>query len=174
MEKLKRIGYILNRVEDALLVTVLSASVLIIFWQVIRRYVFNSSLSWSEEIARFMFIWISWLGISLGQGKGQHISVTLLTDRLKGRLQNAVLVFSDLITFAISLVVLWYGYVVMVQTMHQGTSSAALNIPMYLIFMAVPFSSFLMCARLIITMWRRIKGVYPFPDVPENERGVAS
>ena len=63
--------------------------VIIIFVQVIMRKAGNS-LSWSEELGKFLFVWISWMGISLGQREGEHIKITMLTDRLPFRLAQIV------------------------------------------------------------------------------------
>ena len=79
MKKTNRIVDVLNRVEEVVLVAMFSAMVLIIFVQVIMRKTGNS-LYWSEELGKFLFVWISWLGISIAQRKGEHIKITMLTD----------------------------------------------------------------------------------------------
>ncbi len=56
-----------DRLEEGLIAALIAATTLIIFYQVVMRYVFHDSPAWSEEIARFMFVWESWLGVSLAQ-----------------------------------------------------------------------------------------------------------
>ena len=60
---------ILNHIEEVIIVSMFALMVIIIFVQVIMRKAGNS-LSWSEELGKFLFVWISWMGISLGQREG--------------------------------------------------------------------------------------------------------
>lgn len=66
---------ILNHIEEVIIVSMFALMVIIIFVQVIMRKAGNS-LSWSEELGKFLFVWISWMGISLGQREGEHIKIT--------------------------------------------------------------------------------------------------
>ena len=78
--KENRLFYLLNHTEEIVIVAMFALMVAVIFLQVIMRYVFSNSLSWSEELGKFLFVWITWLGISLGERKGEHIKITMLTD----------------------------------------------------------------------------------------------
>ena len=108
MKKTNRIVDVLNRVEEVVLVAMFSAMVLIIFVQVIMRKTGNS-LYWSEELGKFLFVWISWLGISIAQRKGEHIKITMLTDHLPFRSAQVFNILSDLVVIAICVVTLYYG-----------------------------------------------------------------
>ena len=70
---MKVLKWLDKHLEEMLLVILLAAIVLVMLYQIVRRYLFNSSLSWSEELGKFLFVWISWMGISLGQREGEHI-----------------------------------------------------------------------------------------------------
>ena len=108
MKKTNRIVDVLNRVEEVVLVAMFSAMVLIIFVQVIMRKTGNS-LYWSEELGKFLFVWISWLGISIAQRKGEHIKITMLTDHLPFRAAQVFNILYDLVVIAICVVTLYYG-----------------------------------------------------------------
>lgn len=79
--KENRLFYLLNHTEEIVIVAMFAVMVAVIFVQVIMRKCGNS-LTWSEELGKFLFVWITWLGISLGERKGEHIKITMLTDRL--------------------------------------------------------------------------------------------
>jgi TRAP-type C4-dicarboxylate transport system permease small subunit len=113
-EKNKFIATI-NKTEDICLVVMFAAMVGIIFFQVIMRYVFNNSLSWSEELGKFIFVWISWLGISIGQRRNEHIKITMLVDKLPPMGQKIAEIISDIILIIICLVTLYYA-IILVQT----------------------------------------------------------
>ena len=103
MKELKgkqRLFYILNHIEEAIIVFLFAVMVVIIFVQVIMRKA-NHSLYWSEELGKFLFVWISWLGISIGQRKGEHIKITMLTDRLPFKAAQIFNILSDLIVIGI-------------------------------------------------------------------------
>lgn len=59
-----------DHLEEALLFVILTAMVAIIFIQVVMRYVFNNALSWSEELARYLYVWSTWVGVSYSARRG--------------------------------------------------------------------------------------------------------
>ena len=72
-----------NKFEEIVLVSSLVLNVIIIFMQVIMRYFFNTSLTWSEELSRYIFIWQVWLGSSIAFVDNQHIRVDLIFSIFK-------------------------------------------------------------------------------------------
>ena len=84
---MKKTLYYFDKFEEYLLASSLVVTVLVVFLQVIMRYVFQSSLSWSEELARYLFVYQTWLGAALGVKYRKHIRVELLLNALplKGR-----------------------------------------------------------------------------------------
>lgn len=151
MEKKSSIGKIVkiyNHLEEYLLVVLLFAMVVIVFQQVIARFVFNNSLSWSEEVARMIFIWMSWLGISYGQKKGEHIKIVLLVDHLKGMSRKIVLVIADMITLAILGIFCYEGIFVVEKIMEIGSRAASVSIPNWIIYASVPTSCLMMGIRV--------------------------
>lgn len=100
---------ILNKIEDVCLVVMFAVMVLTIFLQIIMRFVFNNSLVWSEELGKFIFVWISWLGISIGERKNEHIKITLITDRLPKAVQKVVEIIAYLILSVILIVTIYYA-----------------------------------------------------------------
>ena len=74
-----------DNAEEYLLVGSLAFNVVLVFFQVVMRYVFQNSLSWSEELARYIFLWQTWLGASYAVKEHRHLRVEMLADRFKGR-----------------------------------------------------------------------------------------
>ena len=146
---MKKLTNFYNKFEEIFLVILLVFMVVLIFVQVVMRYVFNSSLSWSEELARILFIWVSWVGISLGQKKGEHIKITMVTDKLKGGAKKAVLLLADVCTIVILAVLCIKGTEVVSQIMGLGAAMPATGCPKWLVYAAVPVSCFLMAVRVV-------------------------
>lgn len=97
----KKVLKTLDKIEDSVLITMFIAMVGIIFFQVIMRYVFNNSLSWSEELGKFLFVWLSWLGISIGHRRKEHIKITLFVDRLSPKARRCTEILAELILVVI-------------------------------------------------------------------------
>ncbi len=150
---MKKLVDFYNKFEEIFLVLVLSLMVILIFGQVCMRYIANFSLSWTEELARILFIWVSWIGISLGQKKGEHIKITMVTDRLKGNTRRIVLLISDICTLAILAVLCVNGIQVVTHVLSMGGITPALGIPKFIMYGAVPISCFLMAVRVIKGAW---------------------
>lgn len=101
----------LNKIEDTALIAMFVAMVGIIFFQVIMRYVFNNSSSWSEELGKFLFVWLSWIGISIGHRRKEHIKITILVDKLPRKLRIISEALSELILIIICGITLYYGII---------------------------------------------------------------
>ncbi|MDR2392092.1 MAG: TRAP transporter small permease [Planctomycetota bacterium] len=94
---------------DLTSVGILAALVIIIFQEVVMRYVFSSPGKWSEELAIAMLIWFGYLGIAVGYRDNRHLSLTFFSDWLPAAGQKILLVFSDLVVLAFCLLMAWQG-----------------------------------------------------------------
>lgn len=149
---LKKIGSFYNHIEEIFLVICIAVMVVVIFLQVVMRYAFNNSLSWSEELARFLFVWASWMGISFGQKKGEHITITLVSNRFKGKSKAVFLAIGDVLTLAILAVLLVKGIEVTDRIAGMATTTAALHMPKWIMYASVPLSCMLMGIRVFKKM----------------------
>ena len=165
----KQIFSILNHIEEVIIVSMFALMVIIIFVQVIMRKAGNS-LSWSEELGKFLFVWISWMGISLGQREGEHIKITMLTDRLPFRLAQIVNIISDIVVIIICAVIFYYGVELVVA---QGNVPyAGIKISTSWGYLAVVVGCALMILRCLVSSKQSlvllIKGK---PEEPAEEEG---
>jgi TRAP-type C4-dicarboxylate transport system permease small subunit len=153
----KKLANIYDHMEEILLVVCLLIMVVVIFLQVVMRYGFNNSLSWSEELARILFIWASWIGISFGQKKGEHIKITLVIDNLKGKARMAVLLLADVFTLAILAVLILKGFEITQKIFNMASTTPALYIPRWILYAAVPISCTLMSVRVLKSIWDKLR-----------------
>ena len=155
----KKLAYAFDRVEDFVLVTMFSGMVAVIFYQVIMRYVFNNSSSWSEELGKFLFVWISWLGISIGARRAEHIKIALIVDRMPFKAAHVTNMLAEAVVVVISAITAWYAYTLVLS--QSSVHFAAIKISMSWGYMAVLLGCALMCARSvysIYTSWRQMTG----------------
>jgi len=145
--------------EDFILVTMFSGMVAVIFYQVIMRYVFNNSSSWSEELGKFLFVWISWLGISIGARRAEHIKIALIVDRMPFKAAHVTNMLAEAVVVVISAVTAWYAYTLVWS--QSSVPFAAIKISMSWGYLAVLVGCTLMTLRSlysIYTSWRSIAG----------------
>ena len=135
--------------EEIALVILMACMSVIIGVQVFMRYVMKSSLSWSEEIARYMFIWLIYIGISYGVRKDRHINVDAVRRILPKKVNAVVSIIADLIFLVFSIVVVMAGMKVTTKIFASGQRTPALQIPMGYIYMAVPIGFTLVTIRLL-------------------------
>jgi TRAP-type C4-dicarboxylate transport system permease small subunit len=148
-----------DHIEGYLCVIVLAAMSVIIFAQVVGRYVFNNSLSWSEESARYLFVWLVYLAISYGVKVDGHIRVDAFLMPLPKKAQKVVRIVSNLLFLAFGVLVLYFGIVVTGKILDSHQNSPAIGMPMWFLYLAVPFGFTLTIIRLVQNTLKRLKTV---------------
>jgi TRAP-type C4-dicarboxylate transport system permease small subunit len=141
-------------------VVAMSVMLVIIFAQVVTRYLFNYTPEWSEELARFLFVWVVFLGSALIMGESGHLAVQFLPDKFKGTALGTVL---DIVINAC-------GYVFIGLLLTQGWKMTSimtfqrapgLDIPMSWVYVIIPVSCVLMLLYLFretLRIFRNISG----------------
>lgn len=157
MKKKITLKIIWDNLEEIVLIPSLVVSVAIIFLQVVMRYVFNSSLSWSEELARYMFIWQIWLAIALAAKKNAHLRITLIFGVVRGKKAEALELLVDVVCIVFGAFLFKYGADTVMQIAHFSQKSAALRLPMQYVYAAIPAGALLTDIRLIEDIVRRVK-----------------
>jgi len=124
--------------------------VLVSLLQVFFRYALNDSLTWSEELARYLFVWTSFLGAAIALHRGMHIEVDILTSVASAPVRKGMHLFSKaaVVVFLVMLIV--YG--VRITMLTWGTPSAALRVPMGLVYLAIPVGAASMLVILLLQM----------------------
>ncbi len=115
---------------------------LIVLLQIVMRYFFNSPLTWSEEIARYIFIYVTFLGAGILVYERGHLFVEVLFNKIQGKAKNVLQLILDLIVLIFSLYLLWSSRYSM-QYAH-GSRSTAVQIPMEYIGLSVMIGAVLM------------------------------
>ncbi|GAA0724653.1 hypothetical protein GCM10008905_18940 [Clostridium malenominatum] len=157
MKGLIKVKDFYNKAEEYLLVGSLAFTVIIVFIQVVMRYVFNSSLSWSEELCRYIFIWQVWLGASLAFRDKQHISIEMVRDKLTGRAKAIYNMIGNIITLAFNIFLVNYGFQLVDKMIQRGVLSSGMRIPLYLVYLSVPLSSLVILFRILGNIYEEIK-----------------
>lgn len=129
--------------------------VVIILYAVFMRYVLNAAPPWSEEIARYLMVWVAMLAMSSAMKRGQHIGLTFLVNRLGPRGQKVIRLFGNLAILGFFGVLFVKGIDMTIFVAPQRSPST--NIPMWIPYMAVPAGGFLMVVQTVALIFRQVK-----------------
>lgn len=147
---------------------ILMAAVVII--QVFFRFVMNNSLSWSEEAARYLQVWITFVGSSIALRRGAHIGVDFLTSFFKGRVKWISNLFIDGVVAVFCVFVIRGGIKIVLQQMKYGQTSAALGLPMWVIYLAVPVGCGLMLIEDVVKLGKEARGYREYKKEKEEKK----
>ena len=114
----------------------------VVFLQVVFRYVLSMPLAWAEESARFLFIWVALLGAALGVKDRAHFAITLVVDRFPRQVREAVRVLLALGGSYIFYVMVTEGW--MLVLLNRNQESPAVGIVMSIPYLVIPISGLLM------------------------------
>lgn len=119
--------------------------VLNVLWQVFTRFILMDPSSYTEELARYLLIWVGLLGASYAVGKRMHLAIDVFTMKLEGRRKHYSDLLIEVFIFAFSLSVVFVGGIHLVSlTLELEQISAALQIKLGYVYLAVPLSGLLM------------------------------
>lgn len=130
----------LQKLEDMLLIAAFVVMVIASFAQVINRNLIHAGISWFEELARYCMVYMALLAAEAGLRDGTQISITAITDRLKGVSARIVRTISKLIVIAFSATCFFYSFTILQTQMASGQISPGLKLPMVVPYFALPLS----------------------------------
>ncbi|MBM4017028.1 MAG: TRAP transporter small permease [Planctomycetes bacterium] len=134
------------------------------------RYVTRTPAAWAEEVGRYLFVYLVFVGASLALKKRDHFAVDFLVEKLPPRAARAMRVFSSAAVIVFALLVTGYGAKLVVAG--WGTVAAATEMPRAVPHAAVPLGGLLMLARGIEDLVRRVRGEASGPPPPGPAAGV--
>jgi TRAP-type C4-dicarboxylate transport system permease small subunit len=176
----------LNRLEEWIIGTLIAAATIITFVAVVHRYGASNSaslarwagvhhllllksaanavyvqlaainLSWAQELATYMFVWMAKFGAALGVRTGIHVGVDVFVRRLSPKAAKPVIVFALLCGALFTGVIGTLG-AAYVYELDPDEVSPELEWPSWMIYLCIPLGSYLMCFRFLQVMWRFLR-----------------
>jgi TRAP-type C4-dicarboxylate transport system permease small subunit len=153
-------SYGVDRVATFLAVVTLVAMTATTTLQIICRFFFTA-LSWSEELARYLMIWLTFLGASMGVKRGTHIAVTFAVSPLAPRWRQAMALVVHLLAFYFFLLVTYYGWRLMNFQAYQV--SAGLGISMRYVYVSLPVGGALCAFHVLAEILQILAGEKSWP-----------
>ena len=126
------------------------------FIEVVRRELFAYSSIWGEEIVRYSFIYLAWIGCAAAVRERGHIRIDVILEYVGPRTKAVIYIFGDLVMLAVSLVALYYSYETLHVAMKFGNVTHGLRIGQAWFLAAVPLGFAMMLVRLIQSIIRDV------------------
>lgn len=135
---LQQLTTIVNKAAAAMGVVSLALLTCTAFVQVIARYVFSHALPWPEELCRFLFIALAYVGIALTMRDNRHLCVDLLLTFSSPDMQKVLKVFSMTVTTLFTLVLGYFAYRMIWEVKAMNYMASSMPVPIYLTWIPVP------------------------------------
>ncbi|WP_158068796.1 TRAP transporter small permease [Domibacillus epiphyticus] len=153
---------ILNKIEEISISAAILVSALLVLFNVFLRLTGNGSI-WAEELIRYLLIWVTFIGLSYCVRKNDHMFIDFLPGLLKGNAKKSLVLINYSIGLLFALVFSWFSFEFINFSMNTSQFSPALNVPMYIIYIVIPFSGLLMAIRysqkIIEVLFRKVEDI---------------
>ncbi|SLN23159.1 2,3-diketo-L-gulonate TRAP transporter small permease protein YiaM [Aquimixticola soesokkakensis] len=164
---------ILEGIQVTVIVSVFVVLVGCVSWQVITRYALGVPSTVTDEIARFLFIWLALIGGAYTYGQGRHLAIDVIPMMMTGRARLIIEACITLLVASFALfVMIWGGYQLVSRTLDAGQISPSLQIPMGLVYLAIPFAGVVILAYAVVALIELARGRLPMQlinDAPPVE-----
>lgn len=156
---MQRIKALVDRLLGGAVAAVMGVLILDVLWQVFTRFVLRDPSSFTDELARYLLIWVGLLGAAYVAGQRQHLAIDLLPNRLTGRAGHAlgVVIEGTVLVFAVAVMVVGGARLVDL-TLTLGQTSAALQIPLGYVYMVLPVSGLLITFYAVVFLSEHLRG----------------
>jgi C4-dicarboxylate transporter DctQ subunit len=168
---------VLDHLEEWLIASLMALATIVVFVAVVHRYLsglpipgmqdalIRLNTSWAQEITIYMFVWMAKFGAAYGVRTGIHVGVDVLVNRMTPPWRNKFIVFGLLAGAAFTAIVGTLGAKFVYELSHTSSTSEVLEIPMWIVYLAIPLGSYLMCFRFLQVAWNFIQtGALPKHD----------
>ena len=158
---LKAMADFTDRVAEKIMIYLMIAMFITVLTQVIHRYIIikiiRFSLPYTDELARYLLVWIAYLGIALGLKEGSHASFNLMFDKLSFKGQRLLYIIERIMMLYFILVMLVFGWDLLVRI--SANESPSMRIPMVWVYSAPWLGSWLILFRLLVQLLGTIFGL---------------
>jgi TRAP-type C4-dicarboxylate transport system permease small subunit len=147
--RLARLSQWLDKFEKGAVTVLLGTMTIVVFLQVFFRFVVKGSLPWSEELSRYVMVWAVFFGASMGAKTGAHIGVEAFVNFFPQKIKRSMIIISAGFTQIFCVLVFVLSLQVVIRIYQMGQVSPAMEIPMYIPYLAVPVGAVLMSIRFL-------------------------
>ena len=150
--------HLFQKLERNFLAWTIIFSSLLLFVNVVMRYVFLLPIYWAEELSRYLMVWMIFIGASQTTLYGGHIAVDIV-PRLLSKRANAILaIIINLLCILFALVLIYFSFKQVMRVKAAQQISPALEMPMWIAYLSIPLGTALMLIRYLQQIILRLQG----------------
>jgi len=150
----------IDKLLELALVLLMGANVLNVLWQVFTRFVLQNPSSYTEELARYLLIWVGLLGAGYAAGKKMHLAIDVALQGLRNKAKVWVEIIIQVFIFLFSLSVMVVGGIRLVSiTLTLAQTSAALQIKLGYVYLVLPLSGIIIMFYAVVFIVKRLRAL---------------
>ena len=153
---MKTVRWLDEHLEEYMVVILTSIMTILLFLQVLFRFVLNLPLAWVEEISLYSMVWLCYFGCSLAIKKREHLKMEIITNFLRPKAKKVFDLIYLVLFFAFAVFVLYHVTLLTADILQRGQVTAVLEIPKWIPYAGVPVAFLLMLIRMIQDFVRTI------------------
>lgn len=146
---MKVLKFLNERLEEVFLVILMIAATLLVAAQVVTRFILKVPLPWSEEIARYMFLWLTWVGASYATKERKHVRIDIIYEKLPEKGKKICTAISTVIWIVFLAVMVYLSVRLTASVASGGQIAVGSGIPMWIPYASIPVGMGLMLFRLL-------------------------
>lgn len=158
---------LLNHFEEFLIASFMAAATLVTFAAVVMRYTTGSGIDWAQELTIYLFIWMAKFGAAYGVRTGIHIGVDFLVNWVRPSIRKTMVIIALSLGIIFTGSISFFGARWVLFIHGTGQVSPDLEMPMWIVYLAIPFGSGLMCYRFM----QVLAGFVKTGDLPTHDMG---
>ena len=140
---------------EYLVIGLMGALAILVAVEVFFRYVLNASISWYDEFAGYLLVWVTFWGAVLALDRGRHIGFETVLERFPILAQKLTMTIVYLLLITLQMVLVYYGW--MLTTQLTGETAITLPVPIGLVYVVIPVTGAMMlliCFMRIVQIWK--------------------
>ena len=134
---MKKLKQMIDKAVEWFSIALVIVMVLLVLWQIIARYLLNSPSSFSEALTRYLFVWLVLITSTYAFGSRDHMYISALNDRLRGKTRTVVNILIEILTILFAACVMVFGGSIITR-MQMVSLDSSLNIPMGVVYAVIP------------------------------------
>ncbi len=168
---MQRVRAAVDRMLEWVVIALMGVMVLNVLWQVFTRFVLRDPSSYTEELARYLLVWVGLIGAAYAASQKMHLAIDILTARLQGKPRHYAEMFIYLCTFLFALFVMVIGGIRLVNlTLTLNQISAALQVKLGYVYLALPLSGIIIMFYAAWFFAEQLRMLFDDKAIPESNR----
>ena len=134
---MKKLKQMINKTVEWFSIGLVIVMVLLVLWQIVARYLLNSPSRFSEALTRYLFVWLVLVTSTYAFGSRDHMYISALNDRLRGKTRTVVNILIEVLTILFAACVMVFGGSIIAR-MQMVSLDSSLHIPMGIVYAIIP------------------------------------